>query len=136
MNNPEAMDSSACKRAKEILEYVGLAQKADVQALSLPHGEQRLLGIGVALAANPKILLLDEPVGGMTHEEAEKVIDLIYDIRSEGMTVFFIEHNMGVVMNIAERVIVLDHGEQIAEGAPDQVKTNPRMIEAYLGKWE
>jgi len=122
------------ERALEILRFCGLERDAHSFASNLPYGAQRRLEIARALAGDPKLLLLDEPAAGMNPIEKDELIALIRRIRESGVTIFLIEHDMGLVMRISERIAVLDYGEKIAEGPPEAIRTNERVIEAYLGK--
>ena len=127
-------EEEAREKAREKLKFVGLLHRENYLAEALPHGEKKRLEIARALALNPKILLLDEPVGGLTPTEMDEIIELIKKVHDSGVTVIVIEHNMRVVMNVCKRIIVLNYGEILTEGTPEEIASNPDVIKAYLGE--
>ena len=120
-------------QSRDVLAFTGLAAHADQLARNLPHGHQRVLGIAMALAARPRLLLLDEPVTGMNLEESGRVMALVKTIRDRGTTILLVEHNMKAVMGTCERIVVLNFGQKLAEGTPAAVSSSAEVIEAYLG---
>ena len=121
------------KKALELVKFMGLGHLKDKLAVDLPHGYQRALGIAIALAAEPKILMLDEPVTGMTPTEKQHMLQLIRRIHNQGVTILLVEHDISTVMGLCTYISVLDFGKKLAEGAPEEIQANKAVIEAYLG---
>lgn len=131
--NQRKEEQQVLENAYGWLAYVGLSSKADNEAASLAYGEQRLLEIARALASRPKLLLLDEPAAGMNPSEKNSLAELVKKIRADGVTVLVVEHDMKFLMNLVDRVCVLNFGKRLAMGTPEEVQNNPDVIEAYLG---
>ncbi len=128
-----ARTRAAEERALEVLDFMGLVQRRDEIAANLPHGLQKALGLAVALASAPKLLLLDEPFAGMNSEETRGMMGLVRRICEEGVTILLVEHDMQAVMGLCDRITVLNFGELLAEGSPEEIRAHPEVIQAYLG---
>ncbi|WP_035715700.1 ABC transporter ATP-binding protein [Azorhizobium doebereinerae] len=134
LKRERAAERAAHENARAILDLVGLSGRAQEKAGALSYGEQRLVGVALALATRPSMLLLDEPVSGMNASETQVFVDLLRTIRARGVTILLVEHDMPMVMEVSDRIVVLNYGRLIAEGPPDAIRADPAVIEAYLGK--
>jgi branched-chain amino acid transport system ATP-binding protein len=128
------VEEETLARTAEILTFIGLERKKESVAGSLPYGEQRFLEVGIALAADPKLLLLDEPSAGLNDTETHGMKELIQRMRSKSITILLVEHDMKLVMSISDRIVVLNFGKRIATGSPDEIRADPEVIKAYLGE--
>ncbi|HXV25065.1 MAG TPA: ABC transporter ATP-binding protein [Alphaproteobacteria bacterium] len=128
-----ARNRAAVERALAVLDFIGLSQRRDEIAANLPHGLQKALGLAVALASGPKLLLLDEPFAGMNSEETRNMMGHVRRICEEGVTILLVEHDMQAVMGLCDRITVLNFGELLAEGSPREIRAHPEVVQAYLG---
>ena len=126
--------SEEAGKARKVLDFFGLADRADDTASSLPHGLQKALGLAVAAASEPKVLMLDEPFAGMNPQETQHMMTLVRRLRDQGMTILLVEHDMQAVMGLCDRITVMNFGELLTEGTPEEVRAHPAVIEAYLGR--
>jgi branched-chain amino acid transport system ATP-binding protein len=117
----------------QLLEWLGLQDVAEVEARNLPYGYQKVLGLGIALAARPRLAMLDEPAAGLSHDEAVHVADVVRRINADGVSLIVVDHNMRFMSRLCHRIVVLHHGTELATGTPEQITRDPRVIEAYLG---
>ncbi len=130
----KVQEKESYDKGRELLEFVGLGGKEDIKATNLPYGQQRLLEIARALATEPKLLLLDEPVAGMNEQESDEAAKLVHKLRENGKTILLIEHHMKFVMSLCDKLTVLNYGKVIAEGIPSDIQNNEDVISIYLGK--
>lgn len=133
LSRARVMEDETQRRMLEVLEFVGLASQAEAMAGSMAYAHQSLLGIGLALSLNPRLLLLDEPFAGMNPRETMDAAKMVRRIRDTGVTILLVEHDMAAVMGVCDRIVVLDQGKKIAEGKPAEIRSNRSVIEAYLG---
>ena len=133
LGSNRARETAAAEKTREALAFFGLEERRDEPAFNLPHGLQRALGMAVALVADPKLLLLDEPFTGMNPEETRHMMDLVRRVRDRGITVLLVEHDMQAVMGLCDKITVLNFGQLLTEGTPEEIRQHPEVIEAYLG---